>query len=239
MLEKSKCYIYLRWLLVFAFDKGRSQQYKTRSRRAILEDTNDEEEEEAGLSSKQPQLKRDKPPPSHDYNIDMQLEDVSPERGGSSLRLSMSNDELVAVPNLAATLRLDNINLANMIPTTTTHKSPWIAATIDNHSAKRRRNEEGRHKTPSDSTKSYNMRPKEAILSIDIVSQMWFGFPIYEAVATKRGMNIIWEGRTNEEFAMVDTPPQEVTDFMTLRRAFPRTGPPSTLSERTTGCGPR
>ena len=83
------------------------------------------------------------------------------------------------------------------------------------------------------------MRPKEAILSIDIVSQMWFGFPIYEAVATKRGMNIIWEGRTNEEFAMVDTPPQEVTDFMTLRRAFPRTGPPSTLSERTTGCGPR
>jgi hypothetical protein len=187
-------------------DKGRSQHYKTRSRRAILEDTSDEEEEEAGLSAKQPSLKSDQPPPFHDYDIDMQLKNVSPERGGSSLRLSMSNDELVAVPNRAATSRLDNINLTNTTPTSTTQKSPRLAAAIDNHSAKRRRNEEGRHKTPSDSNKSYNMRPKEAIPSIDIVSQMWLGFPIHEAVAVQRGKDIIREDRTNEEFARVGTP---------------------------------
>jgi hypothetical protein len=189
-----------------ASDKGRPQHYKTRSRRAILEDTSDEEEEEAGLSAKQPLLKRDKPPPSHDYDIDMQLDDVSPERGGSSLRLSMSNDEFVAVPNQAATSRLDNMNLANMTPTTTTQKNPRLAAAIDNHSAKRRRNEERRHKTPSDSNKSYNMRPKEEIPSIDIVSQMWLGFPIHEAVAVQRGKDIIREDRNNEEFARVGTP---------------------------------
>ena len=56
---------------------------------------------------------------------------------------------------------------------------------------------------------------------------MWLGFPIHEAAATQRGLDIIHESRTNEEFARVGTPPQEVMDFMTLRRAFPRV--PQTL----------
>jgi hypothetical protein len=93
----------------------------------------------------------------------MQLEDVSLEHGGSSLRLSMSNEEFVAAPNQAAKSRLDAINLDVMTPSTTNHKSPRIENTIDNHSAKRRRSDAGRHKTHSDSTKSYNMRSKEAI----------------------------------------------------------------------------
>ena len=200
-------------------DKAQSQNYKTRSRRAILEDTSDEEEDaEAENSSKRPLLKQNQPLPSHDHDqdIDMQLDGVSPERGGSSLRLSVSNDEFIAVPNQAATSRFDNINLVDMTPTSTTHKSPWIAATIDTHSAKRRRNEEGRHKSPSESNKSHNMRPKEAIPSIDIVSHMWLGFPIHEAIATHKGKDIIREYRTKEEFARVGTPH---TKSLTSRRS--------------------
>ena len=188
-------------------DKARSQSYKTRSTRAILEDNSDErEEEEAMKPSKHSLLKQDQPPPSHDHDIDMQLDGGSPERGGSSLRLSVSNDEFIAVPNQADTSRLDNINLADLTPTFTTHKSPRIAATIDTHSAKKRRSEEGRHKIPSESNKSHNMRSKEAIPSIDIVSRMWLGFPIHEAVATHRGKDIICEYRTNEEFIKIGTP---------------------------------
>ena len=88
-----------------ASDKSQPRNYKTRSQRAFLEDSNDEgEENEAGISPKYLILKQDQPSPSHDHDIDMQLDGVSPERGGSSLRLSVSNDEFVAVPNQAATL---------------------------------------------------------------------------------------------------------------------------------------
>jgi hypothetical protein len=166
-------------------DNGRPQHSRTRSRRVLLSDySEDEELEEADPHNKQLLLKQSKPPPSHDYDIDMQLADVLPEHGGSSLRLSMSNEEFVAAPNQTAISRLDVINLDAMTPTTTTHKSPRIEATNDNHSAKRRRSDAGRLKTYSDSTKSHNMKTKEAIPSIDIVAQMWLGFPIHEAVAT-------------------------------------------------------
>ena len=74
----------------------------------------------------------------------------------------------------------------------------------------------------STSSKSHNLKTKEAIPSIDIVSQMWLGFPIHEAVASHRGKEIIHEHRTNEDFARIGTPPREIIDFKTLRRAFPR-----------------
>ena len=161
-----------------------------------------------------------KPTTPHDYDIDMQLVDISPEHGGSSLRLSISNDKYIAAPNQAAASRLDTINLAATPPTM--HKSPRKVTTLDNHSAKRRRSEEGRPTTHSDSNKSHNMGPKEAIPSIEMVSQMWLGFPIHEAAATQRGKEVLRENRTNEDFAELGTPSREVIDFMTLRRAFPR-----------------
>ena len=148
----------------------------------------------------------------------MQLEDISPEHGGSSLRLSMSNDEYLAAPNQAAASRIDITNLAATTPTTSTHKSPRQVTTLDTHSAKRRRSEGGRHMTHSDSNKSH----KEAIPSIEMVSQMWLGFPIHEAAAIQRGQEIIREHRTKEDFVKSGTPSRKVIDFMTLRRAFPR-----------------
>lgn len=124
--------------------------------------------------------------PSQDFDIDMQLVDVSPERGGSSLRFSISNDEFTANPHQAAIIRLDTIKLADETPTHTPNKSPRITTTSDNHSAKRRRSEIGGIKVTPNLHKSPNMRTKEAIPIIDIVSHMWLGFPILEAVASQK-----------------------------------------------------
>ena len=71
-------------------------------------------------------------------------------------------------------------------------------------------------------TKVWAHKTKKSIPSIDIVAQMWLGFPIHEAVASQRGKEIIHEHRTNEEFAQIGTPSRQVIEFKTLRRAFPR-----------------
>ena len=192
-----------------------SKSGRLRRRRALVGDFSEEEEGE----TTNPQARQPTPmevkAPYHELDIDMQLEDVSPKHGGNSLLLSISNDEFTAAPNQAATSRLDNINLVETTPTTK-------ETTIDTHSAKRRRSEAGRHTTISDSTKSHNMKTKEAIPIIDIVSHMWLGFPIHEAMALHRGAEIISEHCTNEEFAKIGTPTREILDFRTLRRAFPR-----------------
>ena len=196
----------------------------TGRRRALISDYNDEEDQETNAPTpNQFMLIKEKALPSHDYDIDMQqLEDVSPEHGGSSLQLSSSHNEDVAIPNQAAisTTRLDITNLADVTPATS-HKSPRNVATSDTQSAKRRRNEAGRHTTSLGTSKPQHEKTKEDIPSIDIVAHMWLGFPIHEAIATQGGKEIIREHRTPEEFTRIGTPTKEVIEFMTLRRAFP------------------
>ena len=51
---------------------------------------------------------------------------------------------------------------------------------------------------------------------------MWLGFPIHEAVAMQKGVDVIRELCTNEDFARIGTPPKGIIHFKTLRRAFPR-----------------
>ena len=46
----------------------------------------------------QPSLMKGKAPISHEFNIDFQLEDVSPKHRGSSLQLSISNEDFIAAP---------------------------------------------------------------------------------------------------------------------------------------------
>ena len=164
----------------------------------------------------------EKAPPSQDYDIEMLLHDVSPEHGGSSLQLSSSHNEYIVNPNQAAilTTRLDITNLADATPTTS-HKSPRKVVTSDTQSAKRRRNEAGRHTTLLGASQPQHEKTKEAIPSIDIVAHMWLGFPIHEAIAIQRGKDIIREHRTPEEFTRIGTPTKEVIEFMTLRIAFP------------------
>jgi hypothetical protein len=183
------------------------------------------DEDEFGATApppNQPRFLKEKAPPSHDDDIDMQLEDVSPEHGGSSLQLSSSHNEYAAIPNQAAisTSRLDIINLADATPTNS-HKSPKKEAASDTKSAKCRRNEAGRHTTSLRASKLQHDKTKVAIPSIDIVSHMWLGFPIYEAIAIQRSKKIIHEHRTTEEFTRLGTPTKEIIEFKTLRRAFP------------------
>ena len=130
--------------------------------------------------------------PCNDSDIDMQLEDVSPEHGGSSLKLSLSNEDFTAAPNQAAALQIDTINLADRTPTQESYQSPKKVTTSDNHSAKRRRGELGGLATISDAHKPLGRKLKEAIPSIDIVSHMWLGFSIHEAIATQK----VWESST-------------------------------------------
>ena len=194
-------------------------------RRALITDYSDDEEREAAAPTLSQQgIIKEKALPSHDYDIDMmQLEDLSPEHGGSSLQLSSPHNEYAAIPNQAAisTTRLDVINLADATPTTS-HKSPRKGTISDTQSAKRRRNEEGRHTTSLGASKLHQEKTKEAVPSIDMVAHMWLGFPIHEAIATQRGKEIIHEHRTPEEFTRLGTPTKEVIEFKTLRRAFPR-----------------
>jgi hypothetical protein len=55
------------------------------------------------------ELKGKATPSFHDYNLDMQLEDLSPNMGGGPLQLSTSQDEYAIIPNKAtiSTSRLD------------------------------------------------------------------------------------------------------------------------------------
>ena len=187
-------------------------------RRTLIQNYNDEDEDNTAPPSQVAQFK-EQITPYQDVDIDMQLEDVSPEHGGSSLQISTSYDEYLAAPNQAAKPldRHDTINLAEATPPASIHKSPRKEVTSDSQSAKRRRSEGEGHTRTSDSSHPQHLRTKEAIPSIDIVSQMWLGFTIHEAIATQQGTDIIQEHRTFDEFTIMGTPPSEVIEFQTLR----------------------
>ena len=193
-------------------------------RRALIQNYSDEEEENIAPPPSQPASFKVQTTPYHDVDIDMQLENVSPEHGGSSLQISTSHDAYLAAPNQAAIAldRLDIINLAEATPPPSTHKSPRKEVAIDTQSAKRRRSEVEGLAHHSGSSHHQHLHTKEAIPCIDIVSQMWLGFSIHEAIATHKGMEVIHEHRTFDEFTNIGTPSSEVTEFQTLRRAFPR-----------------
>ena len=75
---------------------GTSTKARTCSRRrAFISDHSEEEEgdQESHQVSQPPPHLKGKAFTFHDSDIDMQLEDVSPEHGGSSLKLSLSNEE--------------------------------------------------------------------------------------------------------------------------------------------------
>lgn len=188
-------------------------------RRALIQAYSDEEDDPlANPLANQLAPLRVQDPLSHDLDIDMQLVDISPEHGGSSLQYSTSQNDHLAAPHQAvlSISHLDAINLAEVTLT----PPPRTGPITDSQSAKRRRSEAGKQVTPTNSTP--NTIAKEPIPSIDIVAHMWLGFSIHEDMAIHKGVDIIREHRTNEEFAQLGTPAREITDFNTLRRAFPR-----------------
>ena len=208
-------------------DGSRRSGASTRSgprKRTLIQAYSEDEDEIAAIPTNQPTTFKGHTTPYHDADIDMQLEDVSPEHGGSSLQISTSQDEYLAIPNQAAnsTAQLDIINLAEATPPPNPHQNSRMETTNDTQSAKRRRGEGGSHTLNSSTNNPQPTRAKEAIPSIDIASQIWLGFPIHEAIASHKGMAIIQEHRTHDEFIKLGTPPREIIDFKTIRRAFPR-----------------
>ena len=145
----------------------------------------------------------------------MQLENVSPEHGGSSLQLSTSHNEYMAIPNQEAASigRRDIINLADATPPLNPHQNSRMESINDTQSAKRRRSGVGGHTLNSSTSIPQLTRSKEAIPSIDILSQIWLGYPIHEAIATHKGIEPIQKYRTHDEFLRLGIPPREILEF--------------------------
>ena len=144
---------------------GTSIKARTGSRRrAFISDNSEEEEgdQESHQGSQAPPHLKGKALTFHDSDIDMQLENVSPEHGRSSLKLSLSNEEFTAAPNQAAALRIDTINLAERTPPHASYSSPRKETTSDIHSAKRRRGESGGLATITDAHKYKGKKNKKS-----------------------------------------------------------------------------
>ena len=56
-----------------------------------------------------------------------------------------------------------------------------------------------------------------------MIGQMWIGFQMQEALFTQRGKKELKEHCTREEFITSGTPANEIHEFQSVRRAFPRT----------------
>ena len=213
----------------YKFGSSHSKQRSSSSgrsagRRRALIQTYNEDEEGIDLPPNQPASFKEKTVPYHDADIDTQLDNVTSEHGGSSLHISTSNDEYLVIPRQAAMSldQMDAINLNEATPPFNLHKSPRQDPLKDTQNAKRRRSEGGIHALNCDASKFSTARTKEAIPSIDMVTHMWLGFSIHEAIATQKGKGIIQENRTNEEFLKLRIPINEVIEFKTTKRASPR-----------------
>ena len=170
-------------------------------------------------------------PQSHDFeaeedlDMDAQLENVSPERGGSSLQMTYER-----TPQQAAQAPINtSIHHTESIPQSLQYRNPRIEDVSESQSTKRRKAEDyTATSTPNIPHKSTpptsNARArKTTTLSIDMTGHMWLGFHMHEALATQRGKKELKEKRTDEEFAIIGTPTNEIQEFRALRSAFPRT----------------
>jgi hypothetical protein len=150
-----------------------------------------------------------------DLDMDAQLENVSPERGGSSLQVSLEKHSLQA----AQASSQKSIRIADSIPPTLPHRHPQIRDASESQSTKRRKADDytatstphgsSKHTTPS----TYTNPKRMPVLGIDMLSHMWLGFQMHEVLFIQRGKSILKESRTDEEFFAIGTPPSEIHDF--------------------------
>lgn len=130
----------------------------------------------------------------------MLLEVVTPGYGGSLLQLSTTQECLVENQLQAANKERRAIHLVENTPLTLSHKSPRTGDTSHTHSTKRRK-AKGDEGTVTSHPKS-NMENSQrrtchniAIPTIEIVAQLWYGYPVHEATANQRGLPILKEIR--------------------------------------------
>ena len=120
------------------------------------------------------------------------------------------------------------IHLAKITPLPSlSHKNPRIWYASYTHSTKKRKaiGDEGM----ATSRSKNNMKGSQnrmchnvAILSIKIIAQMWYGYPIHEGVAIQRGKPTFKEIWSEEIIFNLGTLLTVIKEFRTLRRTFPR-----------------
>ena len=160
-----------------------------------------------------------------DLDINAQLENVSPERGGSSLQLSSERHSIQA----AQLTPHKSTHVTDSTPPTLQYRNPLLGDASESQTSKRRKGDDytatSTPKIPSKVTShSTQTKPKKTpTLRIDMSSQMWLGFLILEALLIQKGKKELTENRTNEEFQTLGTPANEIHEFRTIRRAFPKT----------------
>ena len=157
--------------------------------------------------------------------MDAQLEDVSPERGGSSLQLTYEHRSKHSTPKDL----FKHMHTTKNTPQSLQYWNPRAEDESESQNTKRRKAEDyTATSTPITSCKptptpSQARAKRVATLSIDMIGQMWLGFHMQEAFAIQRGKKELKERRTDEEFTNLGTPASEIQEFRSLRRAFPRT----------------
>lgn len=102
------------------------------------------------------------------------------------------------------------------------YKSPRMEEVCIPYNAKRRKSELEEFTTTPNSSKQQEVvgtqsPTRQNILSIELITQTWLGFPIYEAMATLRCSRLVKE---NDDFLTADTPLSESNEFWTLHHAF-------------------
>ena len=151
-----------------------------------------------------------------DLDMDAQLENVSPERGGSSLQVSLERHSIQAAQEPSQ----KSIRIAESTPQTLQYRNPRIVDASESQTTKRRKAEDytATSTLPSKTTPTpSSARSKRvATLGIDMIGQMWLGFQMHEALSIQHGKKELSEKRTDEEFNTIGTPDSEIQEFRSL-----------------------
>lgn len=148
--------------------------------------------------------------PHHDEELDMELESISRVQGGSSLQVS-NHDYPFGNPLL--TNKMHNpYHPAEGVPLTIPYQSPHKEE--DCNSTRCQAKEVGHRRThhylkPKETPRAWMRKSctRQKISNIELITQMWLGFPIHNAKATQQGLRIVKEKCTCEKILIMDTPP--------------------------------
>ena len=158
-------------------------------------------------------------------DMDAQLENVSPERGGSSLQVSLGGESIQG----AQAPPWKSGQIGENTPPTIPYRNPRLEDTSESQNTKRRKVADYTATSiPTTQSKSLPLpTPTRSkiltTLGIDMLGQFWLGFHMQEAFALQRGKSELKERRTDEEFHAAGIPNSEIQEFRSIRRAFPRT----------------
>lgn len=140
----------------------------------------------------------------------MKLENVSPAQRRNSSHYSLSQCSPIAI-QWPLRVSYKTINLAKHTPYIIPYKSLRKEGSISNQSVKKRKLD----------NKEQGIRHKDGVHDIDIVGQIWLGFPIHEVVALENKNMSLKEKCTNYKFECIGTPLNEVEEFCTFWHNFP------------------